>query len=167
MSVSLALANPRLWRHCLHHCIVPIGFFFFKVDVVTHFRRWKTLTRQGSQSGSYLARSPRNKLAAFTDIHAALMGADMLWRVTISQSTLLASPNIHWSPKTPSWARAPDFSQHGWHVKGDRCLSRKDHGNSEMSPVRPALAWPAGGDHGVQPRSQVTDGSDNDPAVSS
>lgn len=76
-------------------------------------------------------------------------------------------PNIHCSPKTPSWARAPVFSQHGRHVNGDRCLGRKDHGNFEMSPLRPALTWPAGGDHGVQPRSQVTGGSDNNPAVSS
>lgn len=52
---------------------------------------------------------PTEKLAPFTDVHAALMGADMLWRSTTSQSTLLASPTFTILQKHPA-GRGPLFS---------------------------------------------------------
>lgn len=42
-------------------------------------------------------------------------------------------PNLHFSPKHPAGWGPPVLSQHGRHVKGDRCLCRKNHGNAEVS----------------------------------
>lgn len=79
------------------------------------------------------------------------MGADVLWRLTISQSTPLASRNIRYSPKTPSWARGPRFEP-TWPTCERRQMPRQKgpwEFWSEPAPSNTAAAGGGGGSWGA------------------
>lgn len=71
------------------------------------------------------------------------MGADMHWRLTILESTLLASPTFIFLQIHPAGWGPPVLSQNSRHVKGDRCHSRKNYGNAEVSRTGRRGSWGA------------------------